>query len=712
MIQNSISTTAAITTTTMMSTTTNTTTAATTTSSSLSHQQSHGVEPLQPSSSSSRQKPLLLTLHTNHVKYGSLLGHGGFSNVYSVQISCDRAHPPPAAVTAANEEEDDMETATTPTTTLATTNALVPCPCSPPTKLLSSPDNSYHNKPVRNLPTKQQREEQQEEAEATHPTTTTTTTQDRQVQQESKIGTLSSPPPPDSAITMMKGDELTSLSHHSSTATTTSSSSSSTNTESLAPLGSFFSTLPPQPRPSSSRSRKKKQGDKKKQQQQRQEDDDDPDDDKEEDPHYALKQLHKETLQCPEKTLVAMHDLRQEVRLLTQLPYHPHIVQLIGISSNFWNDNNNNNHDNNEEEEEEATSGGQSSSSNVTSLASTMFLIQEKLVESLEQTLQRWKIQAKQNSGIRRGVSILWQQYRSSSSSSQTSGTTTTTGTTTTVVPPHYLSHASQCERIEKVAMGIASAMSFLHHEHGIMFRDLKPANVGIDIHGQVRLFDFGLATHVVVASSGCNNHHHHHHKKKKKENSRKNNNNKNITELSSSSSPPLPPSSSSSRLSLYRIPGGHQVGTLRYMAPEVAMSQSYSFSADVYSFGLVLWQICTLQLPYGPRCDNLSHFSLSLQVMQKDKIPYIHESNIPCRILQDLLHTCWSEPASSRPTFHYDIIPCLDCILQKERERQQQQQQQQVKQQQQQEQHAKNKNMKTKSHPRRWGNKKKNMSI
>lgn len=41
------------------------------------------------------------------------------------------------------------------------------------------------------------------------------------------------------------------------------------------------------------------------------------------------------------------------------------------------------------------------------------------------------------------------------------------------------------------------------------------------------------------------------------------------------------------------------QVGTLLWSAPEVLEGQSYDLSADVYSFGIVLWEIWSRQLPF-----------------------------------------------------------------------------------------------------------------
>ena len=42
-------------------------------------------------------------------------------------------------------------------------------------------------------------------------------------------------------------------------------------------------------------------------------------------------------------------------------------------------------------------------------------------------------------------------------------------------------------------AVSIADAISYLH-SHRIIFRDLKPANIGFDNEGTLKLFDFGFA--------------------------------------------------------------------------------------------------------------------------------------------------------------------------------------------------------------------------
>lgn len=51
-------------------------------------------------------------------------------------------------------------------------------------------------------------------------------------------------------------------------------------------------------------------------------------------------------------------------------------------------------------------------------------------------------------------------------------------------------------ERIESCTIGVSNALTYLHTKR-IIYRDLKPANVGFNKSGTVKLFDFGLARHL-----------------------------------------------------------------------------------------------------------------------------------------------------------------------------------------------------------------------
>jgi serine/threonine protein kinase len=47
--------------------------------------------------------------------------------------------------------------------------------------------------------------------------------------------------------------------------------------------------------------------------------------------------------------------------------------------------------------------------------------------------------------------------------------------------------------------------------------------------------------------------------------------------------------------------------GTLIYMAPEVALNKPYSEKVDIYSFGVILWQLASGVAPFaGTSCSYI----------------------------------------------------------------------------------------------------------
>jgi tetratricopeptide (TPR) repeat protein len=109
--------------------------------------------------------------------------------------------------------------------------------------------------------------------------------------------------------------------------------------------------------------------------------------------------------------------------------------------------------------------------------------------------------------------------------------------------------HEAQPDSLEgviDVARQVCQALAHAH-AHGIVHRDLKPENVIVTVDGRVKLLDFGLARPIA------------------------------------------------SRLS---TEGGIS-GTVFYLAPELAMGRPVDVRADLYSLGVMLYELSTKRLPF-----------------------------------------------------------------------------------------------------------------
>jgi serine/threonine protein kinase len=119
-----------------------------------------------------------------------------------------------------------------------------------------------------------------------------------------------------------------------------------------------------------------------------------------------------------------------------------------------------------------------------------------------------------------------------------------------------------------------------------------------------------------------------------------------------------LDPSLKSGISELYELSGN--TGSLRYMAPEVARSEPYNLSADVYSFGLLLWQICSLDLPY----DGMNRQDHAELVVHGNERPQLDASwSTPLRIL---MKRSWEPDPLVRPSMDsiYKILRREICAL------------------------------------------------
>uniref|UniRef100_A0A0E0LKG9 non-specific serine/threonine protein kinase n=1 Tax=Oryza punctata TaxID=4537 RepID=A0A0E0LKG9_ORYPU len=98
------------------------------------------------------------------------------------------------------------------------------------------------------------------------------------------------------------------------------------------------------------------------------------------------------------------------------------------------------------------------------------------------------------------------------------------------------------------------------------------------------------------------------------------------------------------------------ETGTYRWMAPEVIEHLPYDQRADVFSFGIVIWELLTRKLPY----EDMTPLQAAVAVVQKDLRPVIPADTHPT--LAGLLQKCWQKDPALRPTFA-EILDILNSI-------------------------------------------------
>lgn len=146
-----------------------------------------------------------------------------------------------------------------------------------------------------------------------------------------------------------------------------------------------------------------------------------------------------------------------------------------------------------------------------------------------------------------------------------------------------------------------AKGMKYLH-EKKIVFRDLKPNNVGVTLQGDYVIFDLGLAKELRWSD-------------------------------------------------LLESPDGYEatglIGSRMFMAPEVATCKAYGFSADVFSFAMLFWEVFALKEPY-PHLSLSKHYEIV--ILGGTRPPALAYLLPPS--LEGMMEASWSDDPSKRPTF------------------------------------------------------------
>jgi len=88
------------------------------------------------------------------------------------------------------------------------------------------------------------------------------------------------------------------------------------------------------------------------------------------------------------------------------------------------------------------------------------------------------------------------------------------------------------------------------------------------------------------------------------------------------------------------------ETGTYCYMAPEVICHERYSKSADVFSYGCLLFELVTRQCPFADRPALQAAVAVGLN-RTRPTLP----KETPL-VLQTLIQSCWQHSAAARPSF------------------------------------------------------------
>ncbi|XP_058771568.1 serine/threonine/tyrosine-protein kinase HT1-like isoform X2 [Vicia villosa] len=155
-------------------------------------------------------------------------------------------------------------------------------------------------------------------------------------------------------------------------------------------------------------------------------------------------------------------------------------------------------------------------------------------------------------------------------------------------------------EKLITFALDIARGMQYIHSQ-GVIHRDLKPENILIGEDSRLILADFGIACEEAVCDLLADD-----------------------------------------------------PGTYRWMAPEMIKRKSYGRKVDVYSFGLILWELLTGTIPY----EDMNPIQAAFAVVNKKLRPIIPPSCPPA--MRALIEQCWSLQPDKRPDF-WQIVKVLE---------------------------------------------------
>jgi eukaryotic-like serine/threonine-protein kinase len=180
----------------------------------------------------------------------------------------------------------------------------------------------------------------------------------------------------------------------------------------------------------------------------------------------------------------------------------------------------------------------------------------------------------------------------------------------------HMSRHALTTAQIVDIGLQIAGALGAAHAK-GIVHRDIKPGNLMVAGDGQVTVLDFGLARRFRNADT---------------------------EELGVDGS---------------TIPG-RPVGTANYMAPERILQLPLDPRSDLFSLGVVMYEMATGRLPFA----GASPSETVTNVLEKEPVPLTMVAPQHTKGIGQVVHRLLSKRAGDRYGSALELSAALDAVI------------------------------------------------
>uniref|UniRef100_A0A7S1SXI6 Protein kinase domain-containing protein n=1 Tax=Tetraselmis chuii TaxID=63592 RepID=A0A7S1SXI6_9CHLO len=146
-------------------------------------------------------------------------------------------------------------------------------------------------------------------------------------------------------------------------------------------------------------------------------------------------------------------------------------------------------------------------------------------------------------------------------------------------------------------AIQMTRGLQYIHDVAGLMHRDLKSTNLLLNTRNRLKIADFGLCC---LGDDGQTNQ-------------------------------------------------VMEVGTLRWMAPEILLHESYGQAADMYSYAIILWELLTKQIPYADLQTAGRLRKSTMSRLARDFMRLKMPDGTPS-VIRKLISACWHPVPSKRP--------------------------------------------------------------